>query len=934
MPPMTLADPANSPPMSLPPRLQQTVSNEGQHLAIAQHGDAREAAKAPIQLETDKTNLEEAQLKLRVARVAAGLDPDTGKPASGPGANKVGDAVLADFSPGDQDIIKGIAMGKVPISQYALARNPKLYQLTQAAFAYDPGTDLTTFQRRSVAFQKFMSNPNTPMARVNQALQHLGRFAENVKALHNSSEGLTNPLNLSNYASAAYKSIEKDPQFETTATDRDALATELAAAFQGSGQGGALADRQEWQKRLSLANTPEGFDKIVKEAVGLLGGRIETSNQQFKQAVGANAGFYDLMSPAARKVFEQYAPDDSAPDTPPADQKTLSTTEKVVDIPAGYQEAHQAFLKAHPPGTLTAEDYQKLRATLDHQFSDQLAGATSHMSPEEVDHFVEQYNKGHGVTTKIPAINVPLSDKGVGGTHLFSEKAMAGAADSSTGMLVSHAADAGSFGLGELLLSPEEKQAFADASNAHPVASGIGEVAGTIPALGGIEQLGSKGIKALENINPKVFEKLGIDINNPTTRTKLLGDILVNTASGTDRGFTGAEPGSRGEGALKGGAGGVVAALGGNLITKGVTPLISEAKQAALAKLSGLDLTTLQRLGFGKGEAAISSIPLSHGAQTKAAESFNRQNATRALQNLDPALGVERAVPKTIAPGTATNNFVNQQLNKAYSVIKPQITGVADGTFDTQMTLLKAAADTPAKKQMFKEITSAVQAFKDKDTGAYTGESYQAASEKLRGVIKDLSAQAENGTLGARDMARVADQARKQMQFLIQRNNPAVAAQLKGIERGYAHSMRIEDASLRNLGSDGVYSPGQYLTSVKKLDTSANKGFSARGKAFGQDYGQAGAEIMGSEAVPKKVNLTHTFYTMTGLGAATVGAGVAGSAAPVAGFIAGVTAGLYGAGVKRVLQKVLTGQRPSELDNSIARKAWEGFLQNQTRPGN
>jgi hypothetical protein len=897
-------------PMSLPPRQQQLNSAENTRIGLAQSAAQREATIAVPHTDEAQSNAEIARLKLREERIKQGFDPDTGKQI--PGSDKFGDDALADLTPGEKNQVKAITQGRFPVTSFSM-RNPEVMKLIQKAFQYEPGTDLTTFQRRSVAFQKFMSNPNSPMLRVNQALQHLDRFAQNAQKLDNFHYSLiSNPANLANYIRTAGHTIAKDPALEAFLTDRDALATELAAAFQGTGNS-ALADREEWQKRLSAANTPEGFDKVLREAVGLLGGRVEASNAQFKQAVGANADFYDLMSPAARKAYAKWAPPGTAAPllTDESEGKAdISTTHKTVPIPEGYQEAHNSFLAHHPPGTLTVEEYRNIRQQLDQQFLPPTQ--RSNLSAEEVQDFVDSYNKG-GHVSKIPSLNIPLSDEreGLGAPIPFTtEKERAEIAASPAGTFASNLFNAGSFGAIDAALTPEQKRAKALVDEKNPKSAFAGEVIGSLAPTTALERAGLKlatkiGSKELEAATARVIAR---DAQAAALR-RAGGDAAVNATYGAARGYNGADEGKGVEGAVEGALAGAVGSVASIGITKGVTPFLGDTTRRSLQALKGVKTTTLQKLGLGRVEQSMAGMPLSHGAQAKAVKSFNVDNANRALSYIGGK------VPKGTQPGTELNAEVNRQLSGAYNEIRPQIVGSANGQFTSTLQALHLSnVNTPQKKAMFDEIKDAVDLFLDVN-GHYTGQGYKAASERLRYLTKSWSTQAEShGEVAAGDMARTAEQTRKQMQLLIQRQTPEVGARLKNIERGWAHAMRIEDASNRALANnEAVYSPGQYLTSIKKLDTSAHKGASARGKAFDQQYGEAAANVLGSNAVPK-ISPKETSIVLGAVG------GSAWVSPAIPGVIAGITTGLYGPGAKRAVQAILSGKRPRAVDNMIVRR--------------
>lgn len=891
-------------PSALPPLSNRMGRKTDIEIKSAIDTNNRQSALLPGQLDNQKLDAEAKRLQIRKDRLAQGLDPDTGKPMTGPNAGKLGEDALEGLSDGEKNIVKGITQGRVPVSSFALARNPTLMKYIQLAYQYEPGTDLTTFQRRQAAATKFLSNPNSPMVRVNQALQHLDRFYDSAHKLNNfHNGGLLNPFpQVGNLARAGAMSLNSDPRFKAFETDRDALATELAAAFQGSGQS-ALADREHWRDVLKAAQSPESFDAAIKEAVGLLGGRVEASQEQFKQAVGANADKFDLMSPKAREVYEKYSADTFGASAEKEDKK-LDPNAKGFELPKGYQDEHAEFLVNHPPGKLTVEDYVKMRHDLDAKY---LTGkGQSVLDPDQVKKLVDYYNQ-HGISphTKVPTGTLPTSEL---------EKGAIEGAISGPGVGFANAANALTLGLPELVAGEGGRSAMHHSNEEHPVWAGAGEIAGSIAPIGGGEKL---AMEALTRVIPK------------SSRSRLAADVIANSLYQGERGFADADNGEGGSGFMKGLAAGAGGAVAGNAVTKGVTPLLSKGTQEALKALGGTDLSTFQRLGMGKVESTFSGAPGAHGAQVKALVSFNRNNAGRTLDLLPEGLpGVSKKLPKGIKTGTELNDFVHTQLSNAYEAVKPKIAGSVDGGYANAIGALKVSAGKKGPKaDAFKEIETALSKFSG--GGKYTGEGYVEASEKLRAIVQDYATIAENGgrhdltPSAAREISRLAESARKQMQSQIARGDPVLGQQLKGIERAYAKKMVAEDATNRALSNEGVYSPDQALTSMKKLDTSANQGRSARGNAFDQPYLGAASKIMGS-TVPKKLSPQATAIV---LGAIGLGGTYGADKHPyIAGALGMMAAGAYGPGLKRIVQKALTGKRPTAVDNFLIRRAIEAGI--------
>lgn len=664
--------------------------------------------------------------------------------------------------------------------------------------------------------------------------------------------------------------------------------TEYAKVVAGSPTGaGVLSDSARHEQMEVMQNSYDPKQKLAafEQMKADMANRIAAMKATLAKS-------YENLTKQPDKVSDSFTAAD--PGT-----KQISTETKTVEIPKGYQMDHAAMLAHHTPGTLTIGQYIQIRKSLDNKYHDELHGGNSRLDPAEVEKFVHDYNEGHA-GTKIPALNVKLS---------ADEKSNAELAASPLGTAAANFANAATFGAVDAAVGQEGRDKMHLMEDANPKSALAGEVLGSLAPMKGLEK---GGLALVKKVAPNL---------TASARKRLLGDLAVNATYGADRGFMGADDGEGASGAAAGALGGAVGTGVGTVVAKGARPLLSDAAQASIDKLSasGVKMTTLQKLGLGKAEEGLSGIPLAHGARKASLESYNIANGNEALKHIGGKL------PKGIQPGTAVNEEINKQANAAYNQIRPHIVGAADGQFVNAITAIKAGAATPEKKAMFSEIKSALDKFANKTTGHYDGQGYKEASERLRYLAKTWSNRAEaQGDVAAGDMARAAEQARKQVQFLVQRQTPEVGTRLKNIERTWAHSVRIEDASNRALANnEAVYSPAQHLTSIKKLDTSTRKGASARGKAFGQDYATAAARTLGPSGVPK-VSIKETTYVLGALG-------LGGYAQPAAvPIVTAMAAGAYGPGVKRVVQVILSGKRPTAVDNQLVRRAIEDAVRHKT----
>lgn len=339
-------------------------------------------------------------------------------------------------------------------------------------------------------------------------------------------------------------------------------------------------------------------------------------------------------------------------------------------------------------------------------------------------------------------------------------------------------------------------------------------------------------------------------------------------------------------------------------------------------EIPGVDLTTMQRAGKGEAEAALGGAPFVHGARQASVASFNKQNAARVLANVGETL------PKDIEPGQATNAYVNGQLNKAYSRIKPQIKGTVDRGFTNAVSALRKSSlgnGSPERKELWGLIEEQLSKFMKPD-GTYDGFSYQEASSGLRRLSETMAKSEEaNVVVVSDELSRAAEQVRRQMQALVGRTDPAVGAKLKRVEKAWAHQIRIEAASNTQsaMNQRGVYAPSEYLGAVRRLDTSKRKAKVARGKGMDQPYAQNAQQIIGDKPTSK-----------ASLPTAAAGAAALHYGGPLTVAVATALGAGYTPGVKRLVQAIVDGKlgkTPAAIEKAMNRSDLAKDLDTSTR---
>jgi hypothetical protein len=359
---------------------------------------------------------------------------------------------------------------------------------------------------------------------------------------------------------------------------------------------------------------------------------------------------------------------------------------------------------------------------------------------------------------------------------------------------------------------------------------------------------------------------------------------------------------------------GGVAGKVGDLAVKGISRVIApKTGQAAKALLAeGVELTPGQIAGgaIKRAEDAATSIPLVgdmiKSAQRRSLESFNKAAVNRVLKPLGTAL------PDNVPLGNDAVAYAGQQLDDAYKTVLPKLTVSLDGKFQFDMNKLKTLSQNlppESAKQVGNAIDAVLSGFSP--AGKMSGEAMKAIDSELGRVTRAY----KSSSVGSeRLMGDALKEAQSILRDVVQRSNPAVRAELKAIDRGYANLLRIENAASK--AKDGIFTPGQLQTATRVMDSSLRKRASARGGALMQDLAKTGREILPS-SVPDSGTATRL------LSPAGIGAGIAGYLEPSTLAAGAGVAAAYTKPGQAALRTLLT-RRPAaanEIANYLTRLA-------------
>lgn len=652
----------------------------------------------------------------------------------------------------------------------------------------------------------------------------------------------------------------------------DSAEKRLIDAIARARSGAAISDKGD------IGDTPE-YQRYVESYLPKPGATIEETRLLRSKA---QAELQDLMREGGFQLSTKVGNDFMG--VPKLADPTGRMAE--LPVPKEFQDAVNKYYDEHPRGKLDPAAYAEFMMGLNKQFG-------YGQSPDDVKgytDFAKKYND--------PRENIDRRVPGPTGELTPEQQQMNAKAQEPFGALL------GSFTNSALWGAPSLNEKFSRNLGAmeeqNPTASFLGNMIG---GVAGSEGVGMAGGAAAKKLMPWLMEG--------GTRGNVARTFARDTAYG---GVTGANESTSGDpvkDALMGATIGGGSSIVGQGLGKGLTPLQSQASQDALEQLKNVDLTTMQRLGdrAASTEEALGGVPGIRGARERAEISFNQDNMNRALSLAhDPETGAVLELPKGTKPGHDSNLAASTMLSNNYDKILPNIQGAVDTPYLDGIQKIwepfyfpasgkgKPALRDAGLKDKVNNIRSITERELFDDAGEFDGRAFKSTSIKLRDLAgKYLKSQDED----VHELGQAVMQLRDNLHELGMRVNPKLATALKATDAAWARLMRIEVASASAAAKGGVYGAPQYMQAIKQLDGSPRKTNIARGKGLDQKYAEAAEKILGSKA-PSKIApwLTGTAVAGTSYASPVIGAGVLAAG--------GAT---YLPGVKRLTQKLLTGNR-------------------------
>lgn len=359
-------------------------------------------------------------------------------------------------------------------------------------------------------------------------------------------------------------------------------------------------------------------------------------------------------------------------------------------------------------------------------------------------------------------------------------------------------------------------------------------------------------------------------------------------------------------GAMVGGALPMIAAP----IARLVSPKASVNPDIALLKSKGVNPTIGQTLGGWANTAEQKATSMfGVGDSIKSAREGARNQFNKAVLN-DAVKSVGGKVDDI---GTAGVKSAGDIISNAYDDALRGLKGVTlDQTGKTQLANLRGMSNNmpdTTRKQFNRVLDNIVMKRMSPNQGM-TAETFKLVESELgaKAAAYSKSMQASERELG--DALLEAQNILRQQAA---RQNPAYADALSKANQAWAKLVRVEGAAKGSVVNDGIFTPGQYLGSIKSNSKAVRGRDFSRGTALGQDLGAAAQRVLGN-TYPDSGTAGRMMPLLQGAGAyANLPLAIGGTLGGMAAYTPAVQRALVAAASKRGASAPFTAEQIRKL---------------------
>lgn len=376
-----------------------------------------------------------------------------------------------------------------------------------------------------------------------------------------------------------------------------------------------------------------------------------------------------------------------------------------------------------------------------------------------------------------------------------------------------------------------EKELAPD-QEAHPNAVAIGDFGGSMAIPGGGVGLGAKIVGGMSG-----------RVAGNALKAGLSGGLSGLLQPGSDENYWTEKAEQGAAGSVAGLTGNALLGWAGRKAGQFVLPLKDAVKKLMN---EGVELTPGQmKGGVAKAlEDKAMSVPITGDAiktaRRRGIEQFNRAAMNRALGEVGLQL------PPGVNAGHDAIEMTQTALNNEYDRVLTGVRLHADPTYQADIANLRSLVGEmpPDRVAQFDNI------YRNR-VAQRLGNQMNMDGATFKQVESELTMLA-NGFRRSRDVAdqqlgSALNEVKASLRDALERSNPGKRAEIAAANRGYAMLSRVEEASMRRVNGDGVFSPADLWQAIRTDATrSGRRKAFARGDAMMQDLANAGQTVLPS----------------------------------------------------------------------------------------
>lgn len=367
----------------------------------------------------------------------------------------------------------------------------------------------------------------------------------------------------------------------------------------------------------------------------------------------------------------------------------------------------------------------------------------------------------------------------------------------------------------------------------HPTLSGAAQLAGAIALPGAGEA------KILGKVAPEAIAGSKVAAN-------AVKGIVGGAAGGGAYGAGSSQDGQRISGARKGAelgavTGGLVSGTSSQL-AKLAAPKFDKAVktlQNAGVKLTPGQMSYNSSTLLKRAEDALGHLPIiGNNVKNRLLDSFHSFNTAAFNKALAP---IGKTMPKNIDQGRASVEHASDLISAEYTKLLPKINMTIDKKFaqdNAQLMQQEVSKLSPKMQKEFSRIIKNATDGRIPKNNVIPGVTYKKIESEVSQAQHDLlQSQAPQDKELGRTLGKYVNMVRD----TIDRQNPHVVGELKKVDTSYAAFKRLQEASVRRVGTQGVFSPNDLLQAIKSEST--DRQF-ATGNGLLQDLADAGSQVL------------------------------------------------------------------------------------------